>query len=109
MPTLPLLWLQLQVHLITSRTLSLCAVLILPPSFSNFVPHDGSSHTCCLSCCTTGFPHGLVDDIEGIAHVAKRAGVCLHVDACLGGFVLPFARQLGYQVVCRVYHCLIEH
>lgn len=22
----------------------------------------------------------------------------LHVDCCLGGFVLPFARQLGYRV-----------
>ena len=28
--------------------------------------------------------------------VASRAGVCCHTDACLGGFVLPFARKLGY-------------
>ena len=30
--------------------------------------------------------------------MAKRAGVLCHVDACLGGFVLPFARQLGYPI-----------
>lgn len=28
----------------------------------------------------------------------RQRGVLLHVDACLGGFVLPFARHLGYQV-----------
>lgn len=42
-----------------------------------------------------GFPHGLVDDLEGIAAVTHRRGVCLHVDACLGGFFLPFARRAG--------------
>ena len=42
----------------------------------------------------------MVDHVSDIAAVAKRAGACLHVDACLGGFVLPFARQLGYKVGC---------
>jgi Pyridoxal-dependent decarboxylase conserved domain len=32
------------------------------------------------------------------AQVTRRRGVLLHVDSCLGGFVLPFARQLGYAV-----------
>ncbi|KXZ51445.1 hypothetical protein GPECTOR_12g408 [Gonium pectorale] len=45
-----------------------------------------------------GFPHGLVDDVKGIAQLAARAGICCHVDACLGGFVLPFVRQLGGRV-----------
>ncbi|GFH08043.1 uncharacterized protein HaLaN_02942 [Haematococcus lacustris] len=44
------------------------------------------------------FPHGVVDAVEDIAQVCRRAGVCLHVDACLGGFVLPFARKLGYPI-----------
>ena len=30
--------------------------------------------------------------------VVRRRGVPLHVDCCLGGFVLPFARKLGYRV-----------
>lgn len=45
-----------------------------------------------------GFPHGVVDDIEGIARAAKRRGVLCHLDACLGGFLLPFVEQLGYDV-----------
>eukprot|EP00741_Cyanophora_paradoxa_P004687 tig00000823_g4549.t1 len=45
-----------------------------------------------------GFPHGVIDNVEAIGAMAKRAGCCLHVDCCLGGFLLPFARKLGYPV-----------
>ena len=35
--------------------------------------------------------------------------VGLHVDCCLGGFVLPFARRLGYDVpsklICSIFIC----
>ena len=44
------------------------------------------------------FPHGLIDPIEELAELASRRGVGLHVDACLGGFVLPWAERLGYDV-----------
>lgn len=45
-----------------------------------------------------GFPHGVIDPIEELAQVARKQGICLHVDCCLGGFVLPFARKLGYDI-----------
>ena len=45
-----------------------------------------------------GFPHGVMDHVEDIAEVARKKGVLCHVDSCLGGFVLPFARDLGYHV-----------
>ncbi|GAB4839743.1 Dihydrosphingosine phosphate lyase [Ancistrocladus abbreviatus] len=45
-----------------------------------------------------GFPHGIIDPIEELGELALRYGVCFHVDLCLGGFVLPFARNLGYPV-----------
>eukprot|EP00879_Flechtneria_rotunda_P016083 GHRR01016824.1.p1 GENE.GHRR01016824.1~~GHRR01016824.1.p1 ORF type:complete len:524 (+),score=169.46 GHRR01016824.1:2119-3690(+) len=45
-----------------------------------------------------GFPHGVVDDVAGIAAVAARRGVPCHIDACLGGFLLPFVEKLGYEV-----------
>ncbi|KAK3163617.1 hypothetical protein QOZ80_1AG0006000 [Eleusine coracana subsp. coracana] len=45
-----------------------------------------------------GFPHGLVDPIEELGELASRYDICLHVDLCLGGFVLPFARKLGYPI-----------
>ncbi|KAE9604956.1 hypothetical protein Lal_00036837 [Lupinus albus] len=45
-----------------------------------------------------GFPHGIIDPIEELGHLASSYGICLHVDLCLGGFVLPFARELGYPI-----------
>ncbi|KAJ1435490.1 Pyridoxal phosphate-dependent decarboxylase [Sesbania bispinosa] len=45
-----------------------------------------------------GFPHGIIDPIEELGHLASSFGICFHVDLCLGGFVLPFARELGYHI-----------
>ncbi|KAL6529073.1 Dihydrosphingosine phosphate lyase [Orobanche hederae] len=45
-----------------------------------------------------GFPHGILDPIEELGELASTYKICLHVDLCLGGFVLPFARMLGYPV-----------
>lgn len=44
------------------------------------------------------FPHGIIDPIPRIAELAAERGVGCHVDACLGGFVLPWAERLGYPV-----------
>jgi glutamate/tyrosine decarboxylase-like PLP-dependent enzyme len=44
------------------------------------------------------FPHGVVDPVEELAAVAAGRRIGFHTDACLGGFVLPWARRLGYDV-----------
>lgn len=44
------------------------------------------------------FPHGVADPIEEMAAIAMERGVGFHTDACLGGFVLPWAERLGYPV-----------
>jgi glutamate/tyrosine decarboxylase-like PLP-dependent enzyme len=44
------------------------------------------------------YPHGVVDPIEGLAALAARHGVGCHVDACLGGFLLPWVERLGRTV-----------
>jgi len=41
------------------------------------------------------FPHGMIDPIEKLAEIARKNNVALHVDACLGGFILPFASELS--------------
>lgn len=44
------------------------------------------------------YPHGVVDPIGELASVAREHGLLFHVDACVGGFMLPFVRALGYPV-----------
>lgn len=44
------------------------------------------------------YPQGVVDDIPAIAALASSVDASCHVDACMGGFVLPFAEMLGREV-----------
>ena len=44
------------------------------------------------------FPQGVVDPIPEIAQLAATVDANCHVDACMGGFVLPFAEMLGRPV-----------
>jgi glutamate/tyrosine decarboxylase-like PLP-dependent enzyme len=44
------------------------------------------------------FPHGVIDPIADLSEIARQRGVGFHTDACLGGFVLPWAEKLGYPV-----------
>ena len=43
-------------------------------------------------------PHGVIDPIEELGQLALKKKLPLHVDACLGGFMLPFVRELGYDI-----------
>jgi glutamate/tyrosine decarboxylase-like PLP-dependent enzyme len=44
------------------------------------------------------YPQGVVDPIEELALLAREAGILCHVDACLGGLLLPFAERLGQPI-----------
>jgi glutamate/tyrosine decarboxylase-like PLP-dependent enzyme len=44
------------------------------------------------------FPHGVVDPIPELGAIAERKGVWMHVDACVGGYFVPFARKLGVPI-----------
>jgi glutamate/tyrosine decarboxylase-like PLP-dependent enzyme len=44
------------------------------------------------------YPYGVIDDIPAIAGLAASRGVLCHVDACLGGWMLPFWEELGEPV-----------
>ncbi|MEI2716750.1 MAG: aspartate aminotransferase family protein [Candidatus Nanopelagicales bacterium] len=44
------------------------------------------------------YPHGLIDPISEMSDLAQERGVGLHVDGCLGGFLLPWVEQVGYPV-----------
>ncbi len=44
------------------------------------------------------YPQGVIDDIPAIAALAASTDANCHVDACMGGFVLPFVEMLGREV-----------
>ena len=44
------------------------------------------------------YPQGVIDPIPAIAELAASVGANCHVDACMGGFVLPFAEMLGREI-----------
>jgi sphinganine-1-phosphate aldolase len=48
------------------------------------------------SACNYGY--GTIDPIAVLSDIALRHGVGLHVDGCLGGFILPFGQELGYDI-----------
>ena len=44
------------------------------------------------------YPQGIIDDIESIAKIAKQYKCLLHVDACVGGFILPFLKMENVEL-----------
>lgn len=44
------------------------------------------------------YPHGLIDPISELSDLALERGINLHVDGCLGGFILAWGESLGYDV-----------
>ena len=45
------------------------------------------------------YPYGTIDPIPELGELAQRHGVGLHVDGCLGGFILPFGQELGIEPI----------
>jgi sphinganine-1-phosphate aldolase len=44
------------------------------------------------------YPYGVIDPIADIAQLAAGQGTLCHVDACLGGWLLPFWEEIGEPV-----------
>jgi sphinganine-1-phosphate aldolase len=44
------------------------------------------------------YPHGIIDNVPEMSKIAKQYSIGLHVDCCLGGFVLPFAKKAGFNL-----------
>jgi len=55
-------------------------------------------NTCLIVGSAPTYPHGAYDDIEALSKLALKYGKLMHVDACLGGFINPFAKDAGYSV-----------
>jgi sphinganine-1-phosphate aldolase len=55
-------------------------------------------NTVMLAASTPQYPHGVLDPIEEVGELAASKGLPLHVDACIGGFMLPWVERLGYPI-----------
>lgn len=43
------------------------------------------------------FPHGIIDDISALSRLAVKKKIPLHVDCCLGSFLVPFLDKAGFE------------
>ncbi|MBE8539693.1 aminotransferase class V-fold PLP-dependent enzyme [Geoglobus acetivorans] len=57
-----------------------------------------NENTALIALSAPNWPYGTVDPVEAVAEIAEDNNVLLHVDACLGGFILPFFEKLGEKV-----------
>ena len=53
------------------------------------------SRTIAIVASAPQYPHGVIDPIAAVGELATRHNLPLHVDACVGGFVLPWLEKLG--------------
>ena len=44
------------------------------------------------------YPYGVIDPIQDIAKIALKYKLGVHVDSCLGGFILPFMDKAGFPI-----------
>lgn len=79
-----------------------------PPTFTmspSQVEKRITANTVMIYASAPSYPQGVIDPIEELSDLAQRYNVGLHVDACLGGFVLPFAKKLGYAIPKFDFEC----
>ncbi len=65
-----------------------------PAAMAAAIDHD----TVLVVASAPSYAHGVVDPVTEIAAAAAARGVRCHVDACIGGWVLPYAARLGRDV-----------
>jgi sphinganine-1-phosphate aldolase len=56
------------------------------------------SRTVAIFASAPNYPHGVIDPVEDLSSLALRSKVNLHVDACLGSFLIALAEKSGFPV-----------
>jgi sphinganine-1-phosphate aldolase len=57
-----------------------------------------TANTVALVGSAANYAHGLIDPIEQLSDIALEHEIGLHVDGCLGGFILPWGERLGLEI-----------
>lgn len=75
--------------------------LVQVPLTSSYVADVGAARalvderTAVVVASAFSYPHGVLDPVADLADLAASVGAGCHVDACVGGMVLPFLERLG--------------
>lgn len=64
----------------------------------DFVRTHITPNTIALVGSAGNYPYGTIDPIAALSELALAHDIGLHVDGCLGGFILPWGEQLGYDI-----------
>lgn len=57
-----------------------------------------NANTVLLFSSAPNYPFGTCDPVQPLARLALKHGIGLHLDACMGGFLVPFAAEHGYSL-----------
>ncbi len=64
----------------------------------DFVRKNINKNTIVLIGSAGNYPYGTIDPIDKLSALAIEHNIGLHVDGCLGGFILPWGAQAGFDV-----------
>ena len=67
---------------------------VLPQQIEKYI----TSQTIAIVGSTPQFAHGTLDPIKDLSQLAIKYDIGLHVDCCLGSFMLPLLDKIGYHV-----------
>ena len=57
-----------------------------------------NSRTVAIMGSAPNYPNGIIDPLEELGNLALLYGINFHVDACLGGYLIPFMAEAGYPI-----------
>ncbi|HSK13661.1 MAG TPA: aspartate aminotransferase family protein, partial [Phnomibacter sp.] len=57
-----------------------------------------NGNTILLVASAPSYPHGILDPIEKLSAIALKHKLPLHIDSCIGGFMLPWLEKLGHPI-----------
>ena len=64
-----------------------------------------NSNTTLLVGSAPNFPHGIIDDIPSLSKLALKYRIPLHVDCCLGSFLIAFLEKSGFESLLFDFKC----
>ena len=57
-----------------------------------------NSNTVAIFGSAPNYPHGIRDPLQELGALAKKFNINFHIDACLGGFLIPFMEPAGFMI-----------